>query len=202
MSHIRNRYPDGTIVYSVVNEVFDWTRLRYPESYIRMAFETARQTDPTAILIYNDVNVFHEGKIDDHDRAVMRLVNNLRRNNLVDGIGLQMHLRAKKLPPPTVFGQLIDIYKQMGLKVYITEFDIDFDGFAGTEVEKQQLKARIYQQMLRVAIERQVDAFLMFGFTGVAAWHPDGLIFDRSYRPEGAFYAIASEFLQFTANQK
>ncbi len=195
LQHLRNLYPDGEIIYSVFNENFDWVTPRMPIRYVEEAFKQAREIDPQAILLYNDVNVFHEGTIDDHDRAVMALVDRLKKQGNLDGVGLQMHLNANRIPSSEVFRQLIRAYRNLGIKVYITEFDIDFGDFRGSTEDKQLLKAKVYGDMLRVAIEEQVDGFAMFGFSGIAAWHPDGLIFDEESQPTVAFYSVASVLL-------
>ena len=177
--HLRSLYADGEIIYSVFNENFNWTTPRMPIIYVEEAFRQTREADPQAILLYNDVNVFNDGMIDDHDRAVMALVEQLKQQGNLYGVGLQMHLNASMIPSPEVFRQLIKTYKNLGVKVYITEFDIDFGDFHGSTQDKQLLKTKVYRDMLRVAIEEQVDGFAMFGFSGIAAWHPDGLIFDE-----------------------
>jgi endo-1,4-beta-xylanase len=193
--HLRSLYSDGEIIYSVFNENFNWTTPRMPIRYVEEAFRQTREADPQAILLYNDVNVFNDGMIDDHDRAVMALVERLKQQGNLDGVGLQMHLNASMIPSPEVFRQLIKTYKNLGVKVYITEFDIDFGDFRGSTQDKQLLKAKVYGDMLRVAIEEQVDGFAMFGFSGIAAWHPDGLIFDEKSQPTVAFYSVASVLL-------
>ena len=49
--------------------------------------------------------------------------------------------------------------------------------------------------MFQVALEGQVDGFATFGFSGAAAWHPDGLLFDARYQPSPAFYTVASDLI-------
>jgi endo-1,4-beta-xylanase len=198
LKHLRSLYPNGEIIYSVFNENFDWATPRMPIKYVEEAFKQAREADPKAILLYNDVNVFLNGGIDDHDRAVMNLVSRIKQQGNLDGVGLQMHLNANNIPSPEVFRELIRTYKKLGIRVYITEFDIDFGDFRGSIQDKQLLKAEVYRNMLRVAMEEEVDGFAMFGFSGVAAWHPDGLIFDENSQPTAAFYAVASELYQQT----
>jgi endo-1,4-beta-xylanase len=195
LQHLRSLYPDGEIIYSVFNENFDWTTPRMPIKYVEEAFRQAREADPEAILLYNDVNDFVDGTIDDHDRAVMNLVSRIKQQGNLDGVGLQMHLNANNIPSPEIFRELIRTYKKLGVRVYITEFDIDFGDFHGSIQDKQRLKAEVYRNMLRVAMEKEVDGFAMFGFSGVAAWHPDGLIFDEGSRPTAAFYSVASVML-------
>jgi endo-1,4-beta-xylanase len=205
MTHFREIYPDGNLAYSVGNEIFDWNRMVVSNDYVETAFKVARQTDPKALLLYNDVNVFGEGKVDDHDRAVISLVTRLRDEHLVDGVGLQMHLGLPdfkyNFPSPQVFDQLVKAYKNLGIPVYVTEFDMDMSGVPGSPEQKEMFKAKTYQQMLRVAAQNRVDSFLMFGFTGDAAWHPEGLLFDKLYQPEPAFYAVESVLVSALPSQ-
>ncbi len=159
MTYFKQKYPGIVQQYTVVNEAFDWNKLagfwygKIGSDFINLAFQTARTADPNAVLLYNDVNVFNEGKVDDHDRAVFSLVKGLKQQGLIDGIGLEMHLDANNIPSPEIFRQLIEMYKQLGVKVYVTEFDIDFSNFKGTEADKQILKAKVYGKMLDVALQ-------------------------------------------------
>jgi GH35 family endo-1,4-beta-xylanase len=199
LTHIRNMTTqDTTLIYSVVNENFNWTQPRIPFEWVTEFYRTARKTDPNAILLYNDVNVFLDGNIDDHDRAVLSLATSLKSQGLLDGVGLQMHLDINNIPSDDVIKKLINLYKTAGLKVYITEFDIDFSNFSGSEIQKQQLKAYIYQRIIRVAMNEAVDGFIMFGFTADAAWHPDSMLFNNNYAPTPAFYSFISELLNFS----
>jgi len=66
------------------------------QSFVNVAFETARQIDPSAKLYINDYNLDAPNpKVD----AVVALVKKLNSGatKLVDGVGTQMHLNVSYL---------------------------------------------------------------------------------------------------------
>lgn len=196
----------GTI-FIVVNEAFDWDRLdgfwleKIGPEYIEIAFEEARIAKPEALLIYNDVNVFYGGTLDDHDRAVFGLVNSLKSKGLIDGVGFQMHIDEEHKPvSPDVVRRLIEMYERIGVKVYVTEFDVDLTYLGLPEQERQRMKTQIFGEMLEVFLTSpNVESISFFGFTSDVSWKPDAdsHLFNEAYRPEPAFYEVARLLLAY-----
>jgi len=193
---------------SVVNEAFDWDRIA-PDSfwnqkigpeYIEIAFREARESNPNAILYYNDVNVFADGGIDDHDRAVFALVRRLRAKGLIDGVGFQMHIDEKHRPVPAdVVKALIKMYEEIGVRVYITEFDVDLTYLGLPEQQRQLRKTQVFGEMFELFLTSQnVGGITFFGFTSDVSWKPDAdaHLFGEMYRPEPAFYEVARLLLK------
>ncbi len=88
----------------------------------------------------------------------------------------------------------------LGLKVYITEFDVDMTNTLGSEAQKRQIQARIYQDMLSACIESKVcNSFTTFGFTDKASWYllfgkteAKPLEFDENLQPKSAYFGLQS----------
>jgi endo-1,4-beta-xylanase len=204
--HFSEEFPDLPVRYSVVNEPFDWNKLagfwheKIGPEFIEIAYKAAREANPQAQLYFNDVNVFWEGGIDDHDRAVYNQVKSLKDKGLIDGVGLQMHLDATKLPNVSVVRDLIKMYQDIGVKVYITEFDVDISGLQMSSPVTEQLhKAQVFAEMLQVFLDSSaVDSVTYFGFSPSVSWKPqsDAHMFDNRLNPQAAFYSIASTIYQ------
>jgi len=123
------RYRGRIHGWDVVNEALNedgsmrqspWMRI-IGEDYLAKAFEYAHEADPKAELYYNDFSLENEPK----RQGALRLVSKLKSGGVpISGIGLQNH---DKLDRPTT-AQLeatIDAFAGLGLKVMITELDVD-----------------------------------------------------------------------------
>jgi endo-1,4-beta-xylanase len=123
------RYRGRVWAWDVVNEAIDegngWRRSRWHEiigdDYMEQAFRFAHAADPRARLLYNDYNMHNPRK-----RAF--LVDVLRgyldRGVPISGVGLQGHL-GLAYPDLAEWERSIATYTDMGLKVHITELDVD-----------------------------------------------------------------------------
>ncbi len=123
------RYKGRVHGWDVINEaVEDDGRLRQSkflqiagEDYLQKAFEWARAADPEAELYYNDYNMWHKGKRE----TVIRLVRELQAKGVrVDGIGMQGHW-GLTYPPLDELEASIVAYAELGVKVLITEMDVN-----------------------------------------------------------------------------
>lgn len=91
------------------------------EDYIAQAFELARQADPGAELYYNDYNIEQPEK----RQRTLRLLEQLRARGVrVDGVGIQGHWLLDRVPFEDVAAAVAE-YRALGLKVMLTELDID-----------------------------------------------------------------------------
>lgn len=123
------RYKGRIKGWDVVNEAVDadgsmrkspWMRI-IGEDYVAKAFQFAHEADPGAELYYNDYS------LDDAPKraGAVRLIEELKKQNIpIAGIGLQGHNR---LDWPSVAEQDITIstFAKLGLRVNITELDVD-----------------------------------------------------------------------------
>lgn len=204
MMHIGSQADVSKTTVSVVNEAFDWNKYdgfwakAIGPEYVKTAYQQARESNKDIKLIYNDVNVFYNGQVDDHDRVVFKLVSDLKKDGLIDGVGFEMHLDASNVPSVNAVKQLIDMYSKIGVKVYITEFDVDMSKISGSDAEIQQKKAEVYVEMLKIFLNNpNIDSTTFFGFSKAVSWKPntDSLMFDENYDPQMVFYEVAKLIL-------
>ena len=123
------RYKGRIKGWDVVNEAVDedgslrkslWHEIIGPD-YIEKAFQWANEADPQAELYYNDYSVENAPK----RNGIVALVKNLQAKGIrITAVGLQGHNR---LEWPTLAQQdsTIAAFAALGLKVAITELDID-----------------------------------------------------------------------------
>jgi endo-1,4-beta-xylanase len=130
--HIRTvvgRYKGRIQSWDVVNEALNedgtlrpslWYKIIGPD-YIAKAFEYAHEADPQAQLTYNDYNLENQAKRD----GAVALIRNLKAEGVpVTCVGIQDH---DSLAWPTVEqeGAAISAFARLGVKVAISELDID-----------------------------------------------------------------------------
>lgn len=203
-----SRYKGRIYAWDVVNEaVADdgslrntvWLQGIGPE-YIDLAFQWAHDADPQALLFYNDYGASGLGGKSD---AVYNLARDLLERGVpIDGVGLQMHT---SLESPPVFSDIAANFKRLndlGLEVQVTELDVRIREPTTTADLTQQ--ANIYRDMLDVCLSADdCTAFVMWGFTDRYSWIPSAnpgygsaLIFDESYNPKPAYYALINVFAE------
>ncbi|MCX6904390.1 MAG: endo-1,4-beta-xylanase, partial [Verrucomicrobia bacterium] len=123
-------YAGKVISWDVVNEALDdgtnfirpstWLSL-LGEDFIAKAFEFAHAADPQAVLVYNDYNVETPAK-----RAkLLRLLRGLLDQKApIHAVGIQGHFELDAVPYRDL-EETITAIQGLGLKVMITELDID-----------------------------------------------------------------------------
>ena len=123
------RYKGRIKGWDVVNEALnaDGTLRQSPwfkiigQDYLAKAFEFAHEADPGAELYYNDYSLEGDAK----RRGAIRLIKALKSQGIsITGIGLQGH---STLDQPTLAQEdaTISDFAKLGIKVMITELDID-----------------------------------------------------------------------------
>ncbi|MGB9148301.1 MAG: endo-1,4-beta-xylanase [Acidobacteriaceae bacterium] len=123
------RYKGKIQSWDVVNEALNedgtlrqslWYKIIGPD-YIAKAFEYAHEADPKAQLTYNDYNLENEPKRE----GAIRLVKQLQAEGVpIDCVGLQNHDNLT-WPTPTQEDATISAFAALGVKVSISELDID-----------------------------------------------------------------------------
>lgn len=128
---VAGRYKGRVHAWDVVNEVMGedgryrdtkWvTGIGSGDELVRLAFTFARRYAPDAELYYNDFNAWRPEKRD----GIVRMVKMLQAAGVrIDGIGIQGHW-GLNYPSTADIEAAIDAYAALGLKVMITELDVD-----------------------------------------------------------------------------
>ena len=123
------RYKGRVNGWDVVNEAVDedgtlrqtpWLKIIGPD-YIEKAFVFAHKADPKAQLYYNDYNLENEP----HRTGALQLIKKLKSEGIpISGVGLQDHL-SLDWPTADQLNSTIDAFGKLGVKVMITELDLD-----------------------------------------------------------------------------
>ncbi|MGH9822022.1 MAG: endo-1,4-beta-xylanase, partial [Blastocatellia bacterium] len=126
---VLGRYKGRINGWDVVNEALNsdgslrqspWFKI-IGEDYIAKAFEFAHETDPAAELYYNDYSLEDPAK----RRGAIALIKKLKGEGVpITAIGLQGH-STLKLPTIEQEDATISDFARLGIKVMITELDID-----------------------------------------------------------------------------
>ena len=130
ISTLMERYRGQVHIWDVVNEAIDegkgwrnspWFNIFGNADYMERAFQIAHEIDPNAQLLYNDYNMHNPEK-----RAF--LVDVLRdykqRGIPIHGVGLQGHV-GLDFPDLGEFERSIVSYAEQGMRVHITELEVD-----------------------------------------------------------------------------
>jgi endo-1,4-beta-xylanase len=152
---------------------------RFGPAYIDLAYRTAKQADPEALLVYNDWGC--EGGEAWNDRfrgATLKfLAGALARKVPVEALGLQGHLNA--------FGPGVDQKKlraflgevrAMGLRILVTEHDVDDSGGPSDIDVRDRAVAEASAHFLDVVLDNDATlAVLTWGLTDRYLKSPGGL---------------------------
>ncbi|TWX70429.1 endo-1,4-beta-xylanase [Colwellia sp. C1TZA3] len=125
---------DGTLRKSLYNQIIG-------DDFIEQAFIIADQEMPKdATLIYNDYGMNRIGRRD----TVLAMVKEFQQKGVrIDGIGLQGHWGMVN-PSAEIIDTTLTLYAATGLRLHITELDVDFlgrDGMTGADVDIEKLIA-------------------------------------------------------------
>ena len=123
-----DRYKGKIAAWDVVNEAMgDDNKMRTSHWYNIMgddflvnAFNLAHETDPKAHLMYNDYNNEQEGK----RNATIEMLKRLQKRKApIHGLGMQAHVGIAS--DMKNFEDSIIAYSELGLRIHLTELDID-----------------------------------------------------------------------------
>lgn len=133
-THIQNvagRYAGKVNAWDVVNEVMGedgqyretlWTKsVGNGDTLVKYAFKYAAQYAPNTELYYNDFNAWRPAKRD----GIVRMIKMLQKEGIrIDAVGIQGHW-GLNYPKNQYIEDAIDAYAACGVKVMITELDVD-----------------------------------------------------------------------------
>lgn len=213
------RYKNDVYCWDVVNEaisdkpeeLFRENDLLYKiagEEYIEKAFYYAKKADPTAKLYYNDYRFSNAVK----RKRILELLQRLKAKGIaVDGVGMQEHLTPNEWND-TDFQQTIDMFKNIGLKLQITELDISIYNYRdknGKEAskedtlytaERKQTQMANYEMVFNIAKANKdvITAITFWGFadarknfrTNRIGKMDYPFLFDEFLQPKEVFYKL------------
>jgi endo-1,4-beta-xylanase len=176
------------------------------ENYIDLAFRTAAEADPEAMLVYNDFDLDYDTPEQEKRRiAVLDLLYRLiSRGTPVHALGIQAHLQGDETRfNPSKMLNFLGNVGSLGLKIIITELDVA-DNKLPKDIEiRDRLVAKAYEQYLSAVLqEPAVIGVITWGlsdrYTWLSSYKPrtDGapvrpLPLDANLKPKPAWYAIA-----------
>lgn len=128
---VAGRYKGKVKGWDVVNEALSdggadilrdspWRRI-IGDDFLDYAFRYAREADPSAELYYNDYGLEEERK---RNNCVKLVRDMLKRGVPIDGIGTQSHFQLNR-PSLDDIEDTIVAFSELGLKVMVTELDVD-----------------------------------------------------------------------------
>lgn len=128
---VAGRYAGKVHAWDVVNEVIDNKGMYRPTTWVnsigdgdelvRLAFRYASEYAPNTELYYNDFNAWRPEKRD----GIVRMVKMLQKEGIrIDGVGIQGHW-GLNYPKNEYIEKAIDAFAALGVKVMITELDVD-----------------------------------------------------------------------------
>ncbi|TWU47411.1 Endo-1,4-beta-xylanase Z precursor [Rubripirellula tenax] len=179
--------------WDVLNEVFDNVELTATLGDEAMVgwFKTADEVASTADLYYNDyAGLVRGGFPTTHKAHFEQTVRYLIDNGApIDGIGIQGHFGALLTPPERLVAEL-DHWHSLGLKVLITEYDVEVPG--------EPLKADFTRDFLTVCFSHPaVAGVLTWGFWEGAHWKPTAALFRKDWTPT----AMGAEWIRLTKEE-
>ncbi len=128
---VAGRYAGKIQAWDVVNEIIDNDGSYRPTSWVRSvgsgdelvkaAFRFAEKYAPDTELYYNDFNAWRPQK----RKGIVRMIKMLKQEGIrIDGVGIQGHW-GLNFPKNEYIQDAIDAYASLGIKVMITELDVD-----------------------------------------------------------------------------
>jgi endo-1,4-beta-xylanase len=172
---VAGRYKGRVHAWDVVNEVIDndgsyrpttWVKgVGDGDEMVKAAYRFASQYAPGTELYYNDFNAWRPAKRD----GIVRMVKMLQAEGIrIDGVGIQGHW-GLNYPKTEYIESAIDAYAALGVKVMITELDVDVlpltregqiigTGMSHPQFQLEEFEAYLdpWPNGLPTAVERQV----------------------------------------------
>ena len=208
ITDVVTRYKGKVDSWDVVNEAIDDESESFRNSifyqrmgkdYVKKCFEHARAADKEVILFYNDFNLVTKKK---KRKAVFELVDELMAENLIDGVGYQMHINFD-FPSKSLIHKAVYYATKRKLLVHFSELDVqvnankDIEFFSQTREEGQKAKVREVVEVYADLPKKCQYALTVWGLKDDDSWitprfgHEDWpLLFDEKFRKKEAYYGF------------
>jgi len=199
ISTVLNRYRGKVGLWLVVEEAYlkghtdpDFLYRKFGYDYLELVYRFARDADPSAKLLYNDYDNHTAGGAT--TGLSRQVVQRLKDEGLIDGVGLEMHLDAREPPGKQ---DMVATMQSYGLPVYVTELDIDMSGVPGAREARYALQSEMYRDVFEACLESGVcRGFMVWGIGDRYSWlerassEADPTLFDDELNPKPAYFAI------------
>lgn len=142
-------------------------------------FRKAREVLPGVELVINDFDLIgNYGSRHRQETFIAFVEELLDRGAPVDAIGFQSHFWSTRLTPPEDILRTIDRFAELGLNLYVTEFDMNYPD--------EGVQADYTRDFLTAWFSHPAtDGFLMWGFYGDAHWFGEtGAMFRTDWEPK------------------
>lgn len=188
-----NEYP----FYGNYSNGDDVLRRVIGEDMIDIAYTTAREANPSAQLIYNDLN--NETTDSSNYGRTKATLDRLKTKDLIDGIGIQMHVDGSKPPSRE---KIIQTFQNYGLPVYVTEMDVNMKDVVGSDEDKLAKQADIYKSLVGAVLDSGSCKNISFFDSGDKySWlerketkgfslNAKPTLYDDNLKPKPAYYAV------------
>lgn len=190
-----------------------WLQFLGPD-YIDLAFRTASDADPQALLVYNDFDLDYDiPKAENKRNATLKLLERWKaKGTPIQALGTQAHLQAN--PRGLQFTRIrrfLSNVADLGLKILITELDVHDRNLPRDSGVRDREVASMYEDYLSAVLdEPAVIAVITWGlsdrYTWLASNQPRSdkapvrpLPFDGQLKPKLAYQAIARAIAQAPA---
>jgi GH35 family endo-1,4-beta-xylanase len=185
----------------------NWLRVVGPD-FLTLAFKFAREADPKVALHYNDYNIESGPK---HQSSLLLLKRLLSDGAPMSTVGIQGHWNVTGMNNQKLeqIDQAITNYKNLGLKVAITELDLEMNGPGGGQLgggfgrgrgaapatpEALQAQADAYSRLFALFIKHRdvINRVTFWGLNDRRSWKSTSnpLVFDRENQAKPALQAI------------
>ncbi|KAF5318025.1 hypothetical protein D9619_012023 [Psilocybe cf. subviscida] len=162
---------DGSLRSSVFYNVLG-------ESFVTVAFQAAKQADPSAVLYINDYNLDSPNA---KSRGMVALVKRINANSrIIEAVGTQMHLQANASGGVQ---SVLELLATTGLPVAITELDI------------VNAASNDYVAVAKACLAVSACVGITsWGVSDADSWisSSNPLLFDRNYQKKAAYNALIS----------
>ncbi len=209
VSHFKNNFPGTVVEWDVVNEASQglgvWEQIGTIDQVTEMAFNWAREADPSAKLYYND-DYGSEDYYNDKFKWVYNFVVSLKKKGVpIDGVGLQSHFQLPdapksvfdftKAPSLSSLEAVLTQYANANLEVKFTELDVRLNDNTTASLNAQ---ADVYGTVMTACLHiSSCKGVLTWGFTDKYSWIPlffqdlgHALPFDFNYNPKSSYFAM------------
>ena len=216
MGHFKGKLVGWDVVNEAISDAKDKylrdtpARCAIGDDYLVKAFEFAHTADPDTELYYNDYGNEGPEKL----KKTIRLIRELKDKGVrLDAVGIQCHFRLGDTDAPERLDKAIKAYADEGVKVMLTELDVDVlprrgrgaggaDPYAhGLPADVAEAQARFYKRIFQVVRGRPkvVTRVTLWGAEDGTSWLNGGfggrrtnypLLFDRDLKPKPAVGAI------------